>query len=104
MTKKKKRLRWRREPRETGLRGVVQGTRGHELRYGGETIATVSARCGATRYDVIGWYWYARNDELGIPLLNTAARGDYYDSDTDAKVAAKAYVEKHLIRKPHDQS
>lgn len=51
--------RWSKQPNETGLRRVVQGTRGYDLKKDGERLATVRPLYSPTdRFQVIGWYWY----------------------------------------------
>lgn len=97
MSKKRKQLRWRREPRETGLAGVCQGERGWELRYGGEDVATVS-RHGHDRWNPTGWHWWARNDGLGVVWRNTSAEKLTYKTPEEAKVACRSYVESVLVR------
>jgi hypothetical protein len=65
--KKKPRLTWKREDRETGLRAVCQGERGYDLRLDGRDLASVSPlREG-------GYYWCCSTEEdLGIVHKNTA--------------------------------
>ena len=56
-------MRWARQPHETGLRRVVQGPRGWELREHGKVqmhVAPLDRQCSA-------WYWYGHGE-------NTASR------------------------------
>ncbi|HJV75386.1 MAG TPA: hypothetical protein VJ654_14260 [Noviherbaspirillum sp.] len=85
------RLSWRREPDEHGLAAVVQSPRGLELRYGGDRIADVSPVTGKDRWDVIGWYFTARSDEFGVPLMNTYGM-QHWKSKDEAKAACDKYV------------
>ena len=74
--------RWRREPRETGLRSGCQGVRGYEYRENGQWIAKVAPLTrGFDRYDVTGWYWYGDG-------INTASRNPPYATAEDAMKAA----------------
>ena len=87
------RLTWRREPKETGLRRVYQGTRGYELRYNQETIITVSPLYRYwDRYidDIVGWYWVG----LGRNTCQTPC-----STPEEAKIEAKAYAKEYLARK-----
>ena len=95
---RKRQLRWRREPRETGLRGVCQGTRGWELRYGKVDVGSVSIHSPGDRWAEGPWYWVASAQEVGIPLRNTACDGLVYETAEAAKGGCLAYVERHLIR------
>jgi hypothetical protein len=86
-------LHFRRVPREKGLAAICQGERGYYLFYGDEKVATVAV------YQLFStYYWYARHDELGIPLKNTCVNGDLYASIDDAKAACRAYVNQCLVR------
>lgn len=51
--------RWSKQPSETGLRRVIQGVRGFDLKKDGEMLAYVRPLYSRTdRFQVIGWYWY----------------------------------------------
>lgn len=53
---KRGRLRWKKHPRETGLRAIGAGPRGSDFTDGVEVYATVSAH--STRHTGIrGWWW-----------------------------------------------
>lgn len=84
-TTTKTRLSWRKEPNETGLRGVCQAPRGAILKVNGEDVAHVYA---ASRNG--GFYYVARNNDGTIPLRNTCDRTSR-DLDS-AKAACEAYV------------
>ena len=74
--------RWRREPNETGLRSICQGTRGWEYRENGEEIATVRPLTrGWDRWDVIGWFFCCGG-------YNSYAKGVTFKTDEEAKAAA----------------
>ena len=91
------RLRWKLEDRETGLRAICAGPRGSYLHDGTETFARIQA-CGRFS-DKTGWFWYASNDNHGIPLFNSA-RTPVQTAD-EAKAQAMAYVKKHLEKAAH---
>jgi len=83
------RLRWKMEPRETGLRPVVAGPRASWLTDGEKRYACVSSHGRSS----VRWYWVAGWDS-GIPLRNTC--GDPPLSLDEAKAAAMAYVKAAL--------
>ena len=85
------RLRWKLEPRETGLRAVAAGPRSSWLTDGQTRYACVSAlgRSAARWYWVAGW-------GSGVPHRNTASEAPL--SLDEAKAAAMAYVREHLKR------
>lgn len=61
----------------------------HTLRRGKHELATVQASCAG------GWFWYARNDELGVRRWNTSSDPN---RDLDhAKAAATRYVRAELL-------
>ncbi len=81
------RLRWKLEPRETGLRAVCAGPRGSSLHDGTKRYATVRALRGG------GWFWVAGWDS-GVPHKNTCDAPSA--TAQEAKDAALAYVKQHL--------
>jgi hypothetical protein len=87
-------LRWRKEPKETGLRAVGAGPyRSSSLWLDDESdyLATVSPDGGDWRKPFRGWYWVAcTNQEKGIKLFNSYPR--VYETEKEAKDAAKKYV------------
>jgi hypothetical protein len=86
-------LRWRKDPRETGLAGVCAGPRGHTLyKDGKERVASVNAYRDGWGMDYKGWYWVARGDS--IPYKNTC--DNPVETDTEAKKEAMAYVKHHM--------
>lgn len=82
-----KRLRWKLDPAETGLRRIVAGPRGSTLRDESgtryATVATVGRRHGAPWYWVAGW-------ESGVPYMNTCR--DPVATVDEAKAEALAHV------------
>lgn len=87
-------LRWKKDPRPTGLAGVACGPRGSTLRKDGELrVATVSA----LGRSVSRWYWVAGWDCPQIPHRNTCE--EPVGSEAEAKAAAMAYVRGHLEKK-----
>jgi len=88
-------LRWRKDPKETGLRSVGAAPQGHKL-YLVEAdkedyIAWVSPFGGSWRGPLEGWYWVVPSDEkLGLEFRNTHATP--VATEKEAKDAAKKYV------------
>ncbi len=84
------RLRWKLNPRETGLARVGAGPRGSTLRDGsGKRYATVSAL--GSGHD--GWFWVAGWGS-GVPHKNTCDAP--CATVEEAKAQAMAYVKSHL--------
>ena len=84
------RLRWKLDPKVTGLARVVAGPRGSTLRdESGKRYATVGAM-GRWRD---GWYWVA-GWESGVPYKNTC--NATCATVEEAKAQALAYVKSHL--------
>lgn len=90
------RLRWKLEPRETGLRRIGCGPRGIWLTDGSQLYAHVSALCGGYRGTVTGWYFVAGWDS-GVPYANTC-RAPYKTVD-EAKSKAMEYVKTELAKR-----
>lgn len=68
------RLTVRRQRRERGLAGVVQGELGHDIVLNGAVIGSVRlGRSGSAAGR--GWYWSAGGRQTPITLHNTAATG-----------------------------
>lgn len=91
-TPKKLKLRWRKDPAETGLRAVGNVTRSSTLRLDG-AIKCASVDASLHRYSVVGWYWVA-GWGCGIPTVNTCR--EPVATEQEAKDAALAYVTLHL--------
>jgi len=91
------RLSWRKQPNEKGLRAIGQSPRGFEMRYAGETIASVYPHPkGWGAYDYEGWGFSARADEYGVPHINSGLEKKFFKTAEEAKKAADAYVRKHF--------
>lgn len=91
-------LRWKKEPRETGLAAVGRNSscRPSTLHENGEEYATVYNHA----YHVLqgnddSWYWVAAHSL--IPYRNTCNEPRL--TQEEAKTQAKAYVLQHLNRK-----
>ena len=91
MTEKKKRLRWKLDPQETGLRSIGAGPRGSTYHDGETEYASVAPVGGGWSGPVIGWYWIAYE---GVPYENTC--NEPVDTQEEAKKQAQEYVKKHL--------
>jgi len=87
-------LRWKKNPRPTGLAGVACGEKGSSLREGDEKYASTGTY--SYRDKRKGWYWVARNDAAGVPLKNTC--DEPVADEAAAKTAAMAYVRDCLKR------
>jgi hypothetical protein len=86
-------LRWRKDPRETGLARICAGPRGHTLyKDGEERVASVNPFRNGWTHEYIGWYWVAFGD--GIPRKNTCENP--VETEAEAKKEAMTYVKKHL--------
>lgn len=86
-------LRWKKNPRPTGLASVTAGPQGSTLRDGDEEYASIYAF--HYRHQHAGkWYWTARNDARGVPLANTC--NEPVADEATAKAAAMAYVRECL--------
>lgn len=89
------RLRWRKNPAETGLRAVGAGPRGSKLHDGTKEYASVSPRRSRLDLRVNGWYWVCAAD-VGGEYVNTY-NNPAPDEDT-AKAQAMAYVKAALAK------
>lgn len=86
-------LRWRKDPRETGLRSIGAGPQGHKLFLDDEEdyLATVSPSGGGWMGPLEGWYWVVPEEEkLGLKFKNTCETP--VETEKEAKDAAKKYV------------
>ena len=87
-------MRWKKEPKETGLRSVGSSPRTSRLFIDGsdEVIAcTGNTGFGWRGGDIKGWYWYCFNNSgLGIPHINTSTV--ILSTEKEAKDAARKYV------------
>lgn len=81
------RITWKRQASETGLRRVVQGPRGWDLRIDKVRVGGVYPRLvGYHRYN--GWRWLAGSTEHGIDHRH----GGPHAIPDDAKAECMAYV------------
>lgn len=87
-------LRWKRDKRENGIRGRINGPRGSTLRDSkGTKYASVSTFCPRIGYLEWKWYFCAGWDSI-VPHFNSC---DHPARDeAHAKEQAEAYVRKHL--------
>jgi hypothetical protein len=91
------RLRWKLEPRETGLRAVGAGEhRTSWLTDGVKRFACVSPSGGDWRRPLEGWYFVAGWDS-DIPRRNTCGE-DLFLSESEAKAAAMEYVRAAILK------
>jgi hypothetical protein len=90
-------LRWRKNPKETGLRAVGAGPRGSHLYLDDEDdyLASIAAFGGSWRGKFEGWYWSVpSNKEKGIEYFNSYPQ--LYETEKEAKDAAKKYVQEAI--------
>jgi hypothetical protein len=87
----KRKLRWKMQPAETGLRAVGAAPRAHDLHDGEEIYATVSPNGGGWQRKQNGWHWYSRVS--GEPV-NTWA--EPVATVEEAKAQAQAHVKEYL--------
>lgn len=85
----KPRLRWKKDPRETGLAAIGAGPRGSKYHDGEKDYASVYAL--RKNYEVVGWYWVAFES---VPYKNTS--NEPCETEAEAKLAAAAYVKSNL--------
>lgn len=88
-------LRWKKEPRETGLLAVGRDSskRSSWLHDGSTRYACVSSLGYSVLGRSDGWYWVAGWDS-GVPYKNTC--GTPVDTEAEAKAQATAYVKQHI--------
>lgn len=87
-------LRWKKNPRPTGLARVCAGPQGSRLRDGDNEYAqTVFFREFASK-GASGWYWVAGNNTAGIARINTCC--DLLQTEDEAKSSAMAYVRERI--------
>lgn len=94
-------LRWRKDPKETGLRAVMQGPRGSGL-YGDCTVKFASVAASVDRFGTwkcLGWYWVAGWGS-SVPHKNTC--NELVPTEEQAKADALTYVKAHLAGKPNE--
>ena len=84
------RLRWKLDPKATGLARVIAGPRGSTLRDESGTRYAVVSAAGRTSE---GWYWVAGWGS-GVPHMNTCDAP--CATVEEAKAQALAYVKSHL--------
>lgn len=98
-------LRWRKNPRETGLRAVGAGPRGSALYLDGnydDWIASINADGGTWMGPFKGWYWVApSNEKLGIQHYNSYP--EIFETEKEAKDKAMAYV-KNAMKEKNEQT
>lgn len=85
------RLRWKKNPHETGLRAVGAGPRGSVLHDGLKEYASVNALGGNWRGPLLGWYWVS--DAAG-EYVNTC--DDPSPDEATAKAQAMEFVRSRL--------
>ena len=78
------RLRWKKQPRHTGLAAVAAPPRSSAYTDGSVVYAIVSPLGGGWR-PLLGWYWYTMGE--GLPRMNTC------DSPTDEATAKKQAID-----------
>ena len=96
MTKTSIRLRWKKNPRETGLRAIGAGPRGSKLHDGQKQYASVYPLRNGFSAQSCGWYWVVRGQDFGGEYMNTC--GSPVEDESTAKAQAMAYVKALLSR------
>lgn len=79
--------RWRKEPRETGLRSIGAAPRGYELREGENILLAVRPYGGNWARPLDGWYWVGMGQNTCRRLRATAE---------EAKAEADAFYKANL--------
>lgn len=88
-------MRWKLNPRETGLAAVGAGPRGSTLRDGETVVACVYPNGGNWQRPLRGWYFVVGWDS-GLPSYNSYSAELFYPTATEAKAAALAHVKAAL--------
>jgi hypothetical protein len=88
-----RKLRWKKQPQETGLRRIGAQPRGYDYHDGEIKYAVVSPLGGGWRQPLIGWYWIAGWGSC-IPCKNTC--NTPVATPEEAKKQAQKYVQKWL--------
>lgn len=91
------RLRWKKHPKETGLRAMVAGPRGSDYTDGTKTYATVHAH-SPRHTGKQGWWWHSgasgsphnRSDLVGL-------------TEEQAKAQAQEYVKAQLAKQESER-
>lgn len=89
------RLRWKKHPKETGLRSVGSGPRGSDYHDGETDFATVYAH-SKRHTGKTGWYWVS---VVGGFIVNTCDRE--IPTEQQAKDEAAAHVRQMLAKARH---
>lgn len=92
---KSNRLRWKKNPRETGLASIGAGPRGHTLWDGEKEYASVSPLGGSWRGPLRGWFWSCPTNAVG-EYKNTC--NDPAPDEATAKAQAMAWVRARIDR------
>ena len=87
------RLRWKKDPAETGLARVGASLRGHTLHDGEKEYAHVSPLGGGWRAPLRGWFWTCPTSAVG-EYANTC--NDPAPDEATAKAQAMAFVKARL--------
>jgi hypothetical protein len=75
-------LRWKQQPKETGLRRVGAGPRPSALRDNDKEVLWVAPLGGGWRGPIKGWYWYGCGENTSVAPWPT---------EIEAKAAAMAF-------------
>lgn len=94
-------IRWKKNPAETGLRRVGAVARGYVLHDGKTKYAYIYPNGGVWSSKQNGWYWVVPTHE-SIPYENTCQTP--CETVEDAKAKAKDYVMSHLKKAKAKQS
>ena len=89
------RLRWKKNPKETGLQRIGCGPRGSRLHDGKKEYAWVSPLGGDWRGPLRGWYFVCPLDSVG-EYANTC--NDPAPDEATAKAQALAFVKTRLMK------
>ena len=90
---KRQRLRWKKQPKELGLRAVGAGPRSSDYTDGRIKYAEVNPHGGSWVRPLVGWYWVAGWGS-GVPYKNTCNLAA--PDEATAKKQAEAWVKAHL--------
>lgn len=93
----KGKLRWKKEPAQTGLARIGAGPRGSKYWDGETEYAHTHAKGGDWREPLQGWFLSCPPQD-GIPHRNTCDE-PLFETEAEAKKAAAAYIKECLGKK-----
>ena len=72
----------------------------YDVRVDGQRVGTVSELWDGMLGTMVGWYWYVRSEELGVPWKNTSAEKLVIETLDEAKAQVTKHLRSTLEAKP----